>query len=143
MAEKVLAVAKPVAEKLSAVEAFPLRLEVITLAEKSPFPSLDTIEFARFEELAVVAELETFPEVEIVASLLSATLPSEIFAPEKPPCAVVVMERFPDPSHKELPETAPAIVIVRLPLKALVDELFPLRGPEKLAAEMVPPMVAV
>jgi hypothetical protein len=54
-----------------AVSAFPTRLAVIAPAEKFPEPSRSTIVLGVFAEVAVVAELETFPAVEIVASLVS------------------------------------------------------------------------
>ena len=49
-----------------ALEALPIKSAVIVPAEKSPLPSLETIEFGVLELVAVVALLLTFPAVEIV-----------------------------------------------------------------------------
>ena len=51
-----------------ALEALPIKSAVIVPAEKSPLPSLETIEFGVFELVAVVALLSTFPAVIIVES---------------------------------------------------------------------------
>jgi len=51
---------------------FPVRFEVIVVAAKLPDASLETMEFAVFASVAVVAELLTLPTVVMVASLVSA-----------------------------------------------------------------------
>jgi len=66
--------------KVVAVVAFPERAAVIVPALKFPLPSLATIAFAVFESVAVVAELETFPEVEIVSSFVSAIAALELIS---------------------------------------------------------------
>jgi chromate transport protein ChrA len=54
-----------------AVVALPLKFAVIVLAAKSPDASRDTMVFAVFTLVAVVAEFATFPALLIVASLVS------------------------------------------------------------------------
>ncbi len=54
-----------------AVVALPFKAAVIVPAEKFPAPSRNTIVFDVFVGVAVVAELATFPAVEIVASLVT------------------------------------------------------------------------
>src|SRR6266852_5015574 len=56
-------------------DAAPVKLAVIVPAEKLPDPSRDTMAFAVFALVAVVAELATFPAVLIVASFVS-TIPA-------------------------------------------------------------------
>ena len=58
-----------------AVVAFPFKFAVIIPASRFPLPSLETIAFAVFATVAVVAELDTFPAVDIVASFVS-TIPA-------------------------------------------------------------------
>ena len=78
--ETVGAVTSPAKEKfwllarVLAVEALPDNAAVIVPAVKLPLPSLATIALAVFRLVAVVAELETLPAVEMVASLLSGML---------------------------------------------------------------------
>jgi hypothetical protein len=60
------------------VVELPAKLPVIILAEKFPEESLATIALAVLEELAVVAEFDTFPELEIVRSLESDIDPASI-----------------------------------------------------------------
>lgn len=50
---------------------FPVKFAVIVPAEKLPDASRATIAFAVFELVAVVAEFEILPDVEIVANLVS------------------------------------------------------------------------
>jgi hypothetical protein len=54
------------------VEELPTRLAVIVPAEKFPDASRETIALAVFALAAVVALLDTFPGVEMVANLVSA-----------------------------------------------------------------------
>ncbi len=61
-----------------ALLAVPVKLAVIVPAEKSPELSLATIAEAVFALVAVVAEFDTLPEVEMVLSLESAILPASI-----------------------------------------------------------------
>ena len=76
---------------LLAFDAKPVKLAVIVPAAKSPLASRATIADAVFASVAVVAELLTFPDVEIVANFVSAIaadalmsaltiVPSAIFA---------------------------------------------------------------
>jgi len=51
--------------------AVPDKVPVIVFAEKFPLPSLATIAFPVFKEVAVVAVLLTLPELVIVANLVS------------------------------------------------------------------------
>jgi hypothetical protein len=57
-----------------AVDAFPLKLAVIVPAEKLPLASRATIALAVLELVAVVAELDTLPAVEIVSNFVSGIL---------------------------------------------------------------------
>ena len=63
---------------LVAVVALPIKSAVIVPAEKSPLPSLETIEFGVFELVAVVALLSTFPAAEIVSSFESEIDPASL-----------------------------------------------------------------
>ena len=51
--------------------AVPDKVPLIVFAEKFPLPSLATIAFPVFKEVAVVAVLLTLPELVIVANLVS------------------------------------------------------------------------
>lgn len=51
--------------------AFPDNVAVMVEAEKLPEPSLATMALLVFADTAVVAELDTFPEVEMTARLAS------------------------------------------------------------------------
>ena len=61
-----------------AVEALPERSAVIMLAVKFPEASRATIALPVFDAVAVVAELDTLPAVEIVLNLVSAIEPANI-----------------------------------------------------------------
>ena len=67
---------------------------VIVLAEKLPEESRKTIVFAVLAPVAVVAELETFPAVDIVASFVSS-IAAEVLILE---FVTSELERFPEPS---------------------------------------------
>jgi hypothetical protein len=58
-----------------AVLAFPVRAAVIVPAEKFPLASRATMALAVLALEAVVAALETFPEVDMVASMAFETVP--------------------------------------------------------------------
>ena len=61
--------------KVPAVLALPLSAAVMVPAEKLPLASLATMALAVLALVAVVAELDTFPDVDIVASIALDTLP--------------------------------------------------------------------
>ena len=61
--------------KVLAVLALPLNAAVMVPAEKFPLASLATMALAVLALVAVVAELDTFPDVDIVASIALDTLP--------------------------------------------------------------------
>ena len=61
--------------KVLAVVALPLNAAVMVPAEKFPLASLTTMALAVLALVAVVAELDTFPDVDIVASIALDTLP--------------------------------------------------------------------
>ncbi len=61
-------------------DAAPVRDPVIVPAAKLPEPSLATIALVVLDEVAVVAELETFKGVEMVANLVSAMAAIELIS---------------------------------------------------------------
>ena len=61
--------------RVLAVVAVPLSAAEMVPAEKLPLASLATLALAVFALVAVVAELDTFPDVDIVASIALDTLP--------------------------------------------------------------------
>ena len=61
--------------KVLAVVTLPLNAEEMVPAEKFPLASLATMALAVLALVAVVAELDTFPDVDIVASIALDTLP--------------------------------------------------------------------
>ena len=61
--------------KVLAVVALPLSAAEMVPAEKFPLASLATMALAVLALVAVVAELDTFPDVDIVASIALDTLP--------------------------------------------------------------------
>ena len=61
--------------KVLAVLALPFSAAVTVPAEKLPLASLATVALAVFASVALVAELATFPDVDIVASIALDTLP--------------------------------------------------------------------
>ncbi len=65
---------------LLALLAKPVKLAVIVPAAKSPLASRVTIADAVLASVAVVAELLTFPAVEIVANLVSAIAADELMS---------------------------------------------------------------
>ena len=66
-----------VCKGLAAV-ALPLSAAVTVPAEKVPLASLATMALAVLALVAVVAELDTFPDVDIVASVALDTLPGQL-----------------------------------------------------------------
>jgi hypothetical protein len=81
----------PLAATFVAVVAFPLSAAVIVPALKFPEASLVTIAFAVLVLLAVVAELLTFPDVDMVESFVSAIEPDSIAFVTVPESPVVTM----------------------------------------------------
>jgi hypothetical protein len=73
-----------------AVVAFPDKDAVIVPAEKLPEASRATMADAVFALVAVVAELETLPAVEIVLSLVSAIEPANMVLVTVPESPVVI-----------------------------------------------------
>ena len=61
--------------RVLAVVALPLSAAVTVPAKKLPLASLATMALAALALAAVVAELDTFPDVDIVASIALDTLP--------------------------------------------------------------------
>ena len=66
--------------KVLAVVALPLSAAVIMPAEKLPLASLARMALAAFAFVAVVAELATFPDVDIVASIAGIKSPQASLA---------------------------------------------------------------
>ena len=62
--------------KVLAVVALPLSAAVMVPAEKFPLASLATMALAVMALVAVVAEFDTFPDVDIVASIEFDTVPA-------------------------------------------------------------------
>jgi hypothetical protein len=71
---------------------FPVKFAVIVPAEKLPDASRDTMAFAVFALVAVVAELATLPAVEIVASFVS-TIPADA---DTSASTIRELDKFPD-----------------------------------------------
>ena len=61
--------------RVLAVVALPLKAAVMVPAEKLPLAALATMALAVSALVAVVAELATFPDVDIVASIALDTVP--------------------------------------------------------------------
>jgi len=95
----------------------PVKSALIVPALKSPFSSLSTIVFGLFDEVAVVAELVTFPDVLIVASLVSTIPASE---------AISAFTMVPFSILSEVTASAESIPLTTLPLPMVVIPVLPI-----------------
>ena len=118
-----------------AVVALPLKAAVIVPAEKLPDASRATMADAVFAFVAVVAEFETLPAVEIVLSLVSAIDPANIVLVTVPVSPDVIAVPVVAGSVKTVPVPAtaagttctdpdvdPGIVALKIPVNAWLAE---------------------
>src|SRR5690606_6923480 len=75
-------------------DALPVKLATIVPALKLPEPSRNTIVFGVFKLVAVVAELDTLPAVEIVANLVSTIAAAGLTSA----FTINELDKFPDAS---------------------------------------------
>jgi hypothetical protein len=102
-----------------ALVAFPRSDPVMEPTEKLPEASLATIEFAVFAFVAVVALLDTFPAVVIVARLLSGRFAIEVFS-----------EMLADPLKETAGAVAAPVIEIFLAVCSVVAvDALPVRGP--------------
>ena len=119
-------------KSLVAELAFPLKLAVIVPAEKLPFVSRETMELIVLVEAAVVAEFDTFPNVAIVASLVSTIAAAELMSALtiEPAAIAVGMMIFAEPSKDcAVPVTSPETFTVRGVASFVALLAFPVTDP--------------
>jgi hypothetical protein len=127
-----------------AVEALPERAAVIVPAEKFPLASLATIADAVFALVAVVAELDTFPAVEMVASLVSAIAAEELMSALTIDPAVIPAFKvmLPEPLNETAEAvTSPLIAISLAVARVVAVVAFPLNA-EVIVPELKLPLAS-
>jgi hypothetical protein len=124
-----------------AVVALPLRAAVTVPALKLPDASLATIALAVLVFVAVVAELDTFPAVAIVASFVSAIAAEALTSASTIDPAVIPAEivMFAPPLNDvAVPVTSPLIAIVLAVCKVVAVVAFPERAAVTVPAVKLP-----